>query len=114
MSGATFAFEYVRGAELPALRLPWADRDGFDIDFSSGWTFGLLIGHLGSLALVSKSSGISGGVGYIDIAWSADPGFDLNTLPVGRYEAQITARRTGDNSDRVRLGEITILTGILG
>lgn len=108
MSGPTFCYEYLTGAELPALRIPWADRDGFDVDFTVGWLFTVTIGSLGSVPLIAKTSGIVGGVGYIDISWSADVGTDLDLLPVGRYDMQINARRASDMRDRRRLGELVI------
>lgn len=114
LSGPTFTYEYVTGAELPTLRIPWADRDDFAIDFSTGYQFTLFIGHLGETAAVLKTAGIVGGVGYVDIGWDPTPGVDLNTLDPGRYDAQLRARRVVDSADRIRIGAIVIINGILG
>jgi hypothetical protein len=114
VSGPTFSYEYKIGAELPALRIPWADGQGFDIDFTTGWTFQFLIGRVNETALVSKSSGLVGGMGFIDVVWSPIITRDLNLLPVGRYDAELRARRTLDGSDRIRAGELIIAAGILG
>lgn len=112
MTESTFSYPYMQGAELPALRVPWADGDGFAIDFSSGWTFVMAVGLIGGTAKFTKSSGISGGLGFIDVAWSPNIATDLNTLTPGRYDAQLRAHRTSDSADRIRLGEIIISAGI--
>lgn len=113
MSGPTFAYEYVTGAELPTLHIPWSDFEDSAIDFSNGYAFTLFVGHIGELAIFAKTAGISGSVGAIDIAWSPTAGQDLNLLEPGRYNCMLRARRTSDSADRKRLGEITILAGIL-
>lgn len=113
MSGPTFSMEYIRGAELPAMRIPWAEETGIAIDFTTGWTFSLLIGHIGKTADVAKVAGITGGLGHIDVAWSTDFATDLNALALGTYDAQLSARRTSDTADRIRMGELIILPGIL-
>lgn len=110
----SFSYSYVQGAELPALRLLWADGDKVPIDFTTGFTFQFLVGPIGDTAIFVKSTGILGAVGHIDVIWSPEPGEDLNLLPVGRHAAEIRARRTSDAADRIRQGEIIIEPGIQG
>lgn len=112
MSGPSFSLEYIAGAALPVARLPWNDSDGATVYFLGGWTFTLRIGYTGSPALVTKTAGIVGGDGYIDIEWDPALNADLNLLAPGRYDAQITAVRTSDGAPRKRIGEIIIDAGI--
>lgn len=94
---------YASSAERPDAHLWVFDDDGTLIDFSSG-TFSLKIGNLGSTALLTKSTGITGaagsgtepdGVPNIVIVWDAG---ELALTP-GSYTGQLTWTVSG--KDRV-------------
>lgn len=87
---------YVRGAELPNLQLWWRDQTGALIDFSTGWTFTVKIGRVGSTAKKNKTSGITGAAGSgtssngtpnLVVAWATG---ELD-IPAGQGTIQITA-----------------------
>lgn len=91
---------YEVAAERPLLRIWWQDDDGDLIDFSSGYTFTVKVGQLGSAAALTKTSGITGSAGSgvpgdgtcnVEIAWSAG---ELALTP-GQYTLQITATTGG-------------------
>ena len=95
---------YRRSAERPDLQLWIQDDDGDLIDFSSGYTFEVKIGQLGSAAALTKTLLITGAAGAgteptgtpnITIAWSAG---ELDLTP-GYYDMQLTATTAG--TDRV-------------
>lgn len=79
---------YHNTAERPeaVLGLP----DGIDV--SSGYTFVLKIGTPGSTAVVTKSSGLTGGVGQVTVTWTAG---ELAPLPPSQYVVQLTATTGG-------------------
>lgn len=96
---------YHSTAELPALELWLQDNDGSLVDFSSGWTFEVKIGQVGSAALLTKTTGITGAAGAgsepdgtpnVSIAWAAG---ELALTP-GNYALQLTAT-DGASLDRV-------------
>ena len=91
---------YHKTADRPeaVLTLP----DGIDI--TSGYTFSVKIGNPGSAATVTKTSGITGGVGAATVAWTAG---ELATLAVGSYTLQFTATTGG--LDRVYECRLQIL-----
>lgn len=91
---------YRRGAELPTLTLPWeeeiAQNEWDDLDLSSGYTFTLtLTDSLGAVQL-TKVTGITGGDGFVVVAWAVD---DLE-IPVGPYSLRLRARETSTGKDR--------------
>lgn len=72
------------------------------LDVSTGYTFSLKIGHVGSAALLTKTTGITGGVGTVTVAWTA--GELAGALAGGvRYTAQLTCTTGG--LDRVYEGQ---------
>lgn len=102
---------YRRTAERPSLQLWLLDDDGNLIDFSSGYTFELKIGLLGSAALLTKTAGITGAAGAgteptgtpnVTIAWTTG---ELDLTP-GVYNWQLTCTTAG--TDRVFTGPIKI------
>jgi hypothetical protein len=101
-----------RGAERPALQFWLRDTAKNLIDFSTGYTFSFKIGYPGQAALLTKTSGIVGAAGSgvdptgtpnVTVTFSAG---ELDNVPRGKYEWQITAT-TGGN-DRPFLGPIEV------
>lgn len=64
--------------------------DGADV--TSGYTFTLKIGNPGSVALVTKTSNITGGAGQVTVAWVAG---ELAALDPGIYSLQLAATTGG-------------------
>jgi hypothetical protein len=93
--------EYVVGSDLPDLAITWRDSAGALIDYSSGYTFSLRVGHAGSAASLTKSAGISGAASApnVTVAWATTG--ELNTLPIGAYDAQLVATRVSDSKQRI-------------
>jgi hypothetical protein len=78
---------YRQGQESPGLSFGWVDSDGNPIDFST-YSFTLEIVDRSNVAVVTKTAGITGGVGVVDVDWATnelniDPG-DYRLLLVGR------------------------------
>jgi hypothetical protein len=103
---------YHKNAERPAAELWWNDDDGTLIDFASGYTWSLKIGVVGSTALLTKTTNITGAAGSgtepdgtpnVVITWTAG---EL-ALTAGSYTWQLTA--TTSSLDRVTDGTIDIL-----
>lgn len=112
---ARFYLEYAKNAERPSAELWLEDDDGTLIDFSSGYTFSFKVGSLGSTALLTKTSGITGAAGAgveptgtpnVVIAWTAG---DL-ALAVGTHDAQLVC--TTSALDRTFFGKVKILDTI--
>lgn len=106
------SLRYHTTAELPALEMWLLDDDGTLIDFSTGWTFSLKIGEVGQVALLTKTTGITGAAGAgseptgtpnLTVAWAAG---ELAITP-GIWTWQLTA--TASSLDRVFAGTIQIL-----
>ena len=102
---------YKRNAERPAVEMWLRDDDATLIDFSSGYTWTLKIGELGTTALLTKTTGIVGAAGAgseptgtpnVVVSWTAG---ELNLTP-GTYAWVLTATTGG--LDRVFSGTITI------
>jgi hypothetical protein len=93
-------FVYRRGAELPGLRLPWQEQTGTnawsDLDLSTGYTFTLTLISDAGAATLTKTGGIVGGVGYVDVLWAVN---ELD-IAAGDYTAQLRARETATSKDR--------------
>lgn len=101
------AVEYEIGEELDDIHISWPDPNtGEPRDFSTGWTFELKVGMLGSVAVLTKTTGITGNNVFpnIVIAFAAD---ELN-LAAATYVGQIKARRTSDNKDLIQQFEFPI------
>lgn len=109
----TQKLSYRSTAERPAAELWLYDDDGSLIDFSGvGWTFVAKVGNVGSTALLTKSSGITGAAGAgsepdgtpnVVITWSAG---EL-AIAAGSYVLQLTATTGG--LDRVFVFPFEIL-----
>jgi len=91
---------YKRTAERPSAQFWWLSEAGTLIDFSAGYTFTLRIGTIGTTALLTKTSGITGaagsglqptGVPNLTVDWQAG---ELNLTP-GKYAVEITATTGG-------------------
>ena len=94
------ALTYHSSAERPEAVITLPDA----LDVSTGYTFSLKIGHNGSAALLTKTTGLTGGDGSVTVAWAAG---ELAALDPGRYTVQLTA--TTGTLDRVYQGTIRIL-----
>lgn len=77
---ANTRLSYHKNAERPAAKLWLFDDDGTLIDFSSGYTFSFKIGVVGSAAVLTKTSNITGAAGSgteptgtpnVTITWTA-------------------------------------------
>jgi hypothetical protein len=102
---------YFKNAERPVAELWIRDKAGTLIDFSTGYTFVLKIGHPDLTALLSKSSGIAGAAGAgveptgtpnVVVTWTAG---ELNLTPA-RYRWDLVATTGG--LDRTFSGTIQI------
>jgi hypothetical protein len=83
------------GAELPDLAVAWQNNDGTPVDFvASPHTFRLVIDFE---TPVEKTTGITGGVGLVTIAFAVG---ETDSYPPGHVSAQLWAKRTADNKDR--------------
>lgn len=93
--------EYVLGAELGDAEITWNASDGTVIDFSSGWTFQVKVGQVGSAASFTKTTGITGAATApnLTVAWATSG--ELNSLTAGGYDLQITATRSSDSKTRI-------------
>lgn len=90
-----------RTAERPGIKAWILDEDGALIDFSSGYTFELKIGRVGSAAAFTKTSGLTGaagsgtetsGVPNLTASFTAG---ELDSLTKGRTTGQIKATTGG-------------------
>lgn len=88
------------GAELPGERLPWQEQTGADtwedLDLSSGYTFTLEIETPAGTVVLTKTTGITGGVGYVDVVWATG---ELD-IAKGTYLFKLRARETATGKDR--------------
>ncbi len=110
-----FTVEYVQGADLPDLVFPWHARAADGTPTVINWTlydqWELKLGDPGTAAVLTKTTGISGdALSVVTIAWATSG--ELNTLPVGRYTAQLQARRTADQKHRVMFFELAVAARI--
>lgn len=105
------SLRYYKNAERPEVKLWLVDDDGTLIDFSSGYTFSFKIGNVGSTALLTKTSGITGAAGVgveptgtpnVTVTWAAG---ELAIAP-GSYAWQLTCTTT--SLDRVFSGTFKI------
>jgi len=105
------AIEYYEGAEYPNVEVTWLDSDGAVINFSSGWTFTVRIGQAGQAAIVTKTTGITGGAvaPNLVVSWSAD---ELDTLTPDTYAMDVIARETATNKDRIQSTVLTIFSAV--
>lgn len=101
---------YVAGASLSDLTIYWTDsRHGELHDFSTGWTFSLVVSLKGSgVAAFTKTTGIVGqAVGpNVIISWPSSG--ELAGLAAGDYVIQLTATRTSDGKKRRVRGQLLV------
>jgi hypothetical protein len=103
--------KYYKGAEHPDIRLTWLSDAGTVIDFSAGYTFELKIGHGGSAAVLTKSTGIAGAQTSPNITVTFFAA-ELDSLPAGLYEGQLRANLTASNKDRYMRFWFKLLTAV--
>jgi hypothetical protein len=106
---------YHTTASLPSSELWLLDDDGTLIDFATGYTFSLKIGHKGSAAILTKTTGITGATGAgveptgtanIVVAWD-DAEFGSKTP--GPYTWQLKCTATSGGKDRVFEGRFELM-----
>jgi hypothetical protein len=106
---------YHTTASLPSSGTWLLDDDGALIDFATGYTFSLKIGHKGSAAILTKTTGITGATGAgveptgtpnVVFAWS-DAEFAGKTP--GPYTWQLTCTATSGGKDRVFEGRFELM-----
>lgn len=91
--------KYYKGAEHPDIALTWRDNSGTIIDFATGYTFELKIGHASATAALTKTTNIGGASTSPNITVTFLPA-ELDAIPVGLYEGQLRANLTASNKDR--------------
>jgi hypothetical protein len=91
--------KYLKGGEHPDIALTWRDNSGAIIDFATGHTFELKIGHGGQAALITKTAGITGAQTAPNVITIFAVN-ELDTIATGMYEAQLRARQTSTSKDR--------------
>ena len=111
--------KFKRTAERPSLEIWWRDAAKNLIDFSTGYTFSFKLGAVGSAAVFTKTTGITGAAGSGDdrtgvpnvvISFTAG---ELAALPAKLYTWELTATTGGldrvfppDSSGRFRLLDV--------
>jgi hypothetical protein len=78
---------YRRGQELPGVSLTWLRSNGDPLDLSTGYTFTVELVDRDDVAVVTKTSGVTGGVGAVSVAWAAGE-LDINP---GSYRMLVVA-----------------------
>lgn len=96
---ATWRLE--KAAELPPLPLAWTDRDGTIIDFSTGWTFTMLLASVDAKDTIvnTKTTGFTGAATSPNLLIARTLN-EYAALADGFYEATIIPKRTSDNFER--------------
>jgi hypothetical protein len=109
--GNTLTFRYTVGGEQPDIRLWWTDDQESLLDFSSGWSFKLVLSR-GDTDFITKTTGIIGDTGSgtpdegdpnLTIIWNPN---DFDLMNPGLYRADLTATYSG--RDRVTTFTIAI------
>jgi hypothetical protein len=87
-------------AELPDLAITWKANDGSIINFSTGYTFTLVLTTRTGSLLLTKTTGITGAATdpNVTVAWAAG---EFAALEAGSHLAKLTARHTASGKDRV-------------
>lgn len=98
---------YAIGSELPDYPVTWQDSSGALINFASGWTFTLKLGHPGRDAVLTKTDGITGAATAPNVTITWDAG-EFDDLDPGTYVLQLFARN-GAGKDRGPLTELFTL-----
>ncbi len=97
---AATSFTYGAGAELPGLTLPWQEETApgiwTNLNLSAGYTFTLTLVTPNGTTTLTKTTGITGAVGSVAVAWAAG---ELDLAP-GLYALKLRARETATDKDR--------------
>jgi hypothetical protein len=94
-------FEHTLGSELPDDAFEWTDAQNSLINFSTGWTFQVVVGFPNQTAVLTKTTGITGAATApnVTISW-ADGELD-DPLTAGTWPGWISATNTaGKNRKR--------------
>ena len=89
------SIEYVAGAERPALIIELLDEDGSVLDLT-GYTGTVRLGLDTTTTVLTKTAGVSCGVGGVTVTWTAG---EL-AIASGTYIGEVTA--SNSNRDYVR------------
>ena len=109
---------YIDDADLGELEVWWTNC-GDLIDFAMGWTFLVEIGQRWQPAVISKTTGVTGGTGSgtedngvpnLVIEWDLG---ELDVLTPGEWVIEITATRDADLKERKRQIRLTIIPEVL-
>lgn len=96
---------YHQSDELPQW-VATITHNGVLPDFSSGWTFRVVVKRGSSAAVLTKTTNITGAVsGVVTVAWASG---DLDVAP-GQYGIQLKATRTSDSGEATIADRLTIL-----
>ena len=92
MAAEKLLLEYLEGASKPDFTIDWyADDDGTIIDFSTGYTFTLVVSDANGIKF-TKSSGITGAATLPNVTGVWDTSTEISTLTgPATYEAVLTA-----------------------
>jgi hypothetical protein len=95
------AVSYEIGEELDDLHVSWPDpRTGQPRDFSGGlWAFEFKVGDLDSVAVLTKTTGITGAATFPNVVIAFAP--DELNIAAKNYTGQVKARRSADNKDLI-------------
>jgi hypothetical protein len=100
------AVEYEIGEELDDLAITWTDSGGNLRNFASGWTFEFKLGVLGSAAVLTKTTGITGAATAPNVTIAFAP--EELVVANNTYVGQLRARRTSDSKDLFTQFDMTI------
>lgn len=87
-------YTYFAGDELPGWE-PAISTNGVARDYSAGYTFECKVVDAANAVVLTKTTGIVGGVGTVTVQWSAG---EL-ALATGSYTRQLRVIRTVDSYD---------------
>jgi hypothetical protein len=100
------AVEYEIGEELDDLAVTWTDSSGAIRNFASGWTFEFKLGVLGSAAVLTKTTGITGAATAPNVTISFAP--EELVVASNTYVGQLRARRGSDSKDLFTQFDMTV------
>lgn len=95
-------FTHTLGSELPDDAFEWTDGQGNVINFSTGWTFTVVVGFPNQAPTLTKTDGITGAATApnVTISWADDELDD--PLTAGSWPGWISATNTGSGKNRKR------------
>lgn len=103
--------KFYKGAERPDITLIWRGTTGAILDLSGTQTFELKIGSPGREAEYTKTAGIIGAQTAPNITITFLPD-ELTDVPVGLHVAQLRARDTSTNQDRMMQFWLRVLDSV--